>query len=294
MELNAETISASTRGEFLFRLFNVEVGPMQRNFREHHHTQIEMVLFKEGTGRYTVLGKEYDIRPGDIFLFAGNEVHCITRIDGPAPMRLMNLHFEPRFIWSPGNDQLDAGYLLIFFARSEQFENRLDRDNPATAVIRRLILQIEEECSAKPRNFELMTKVYLLQILTLLGREYPYTTENAQLYRQNFFKVEAAIQYINQNLAGDLTLEEIAGVAGMSRAYFSTVFKKINGVSPWDYILARRIEHAIGLMETGDHTILEIASLCGFNNTANFNRSFRKITGKTPSEYRRDGFHNHF
>jgi AraC-like DNA-binding protein len=138
-----------------------------------------------------------------------------------------------------------------------------------------------------------MTKVYLLQILTLLSREYPYVTENPHLYRQNFIRIEAAIQYIDQHLADDLTLEAIASQAGMSRAYFSTVFKRLYGISPWDYILSRRIERAITLMEEQkDRTILELASLCGFNNTANFNRTFRRITGKTPTEYRKDGGHD--
>lgn len=72
----------------------------------------------------------------------------------------------------------------------------------------------------------------------------------------------------------------------MSRTYFCTVFKKLNGISPWDYITIKRIEKSIGLIKNEDMSMLEVACACGFNNSTNFNRSFKKVTGKTPGEYR--------
>lgn len=81
-------------------------------------------------------------------------------------------------------------------------------------------------------------------------------------------------------------LDELAEIASMSKSYFSTVFKKLNGISPWDYLISKRISFAAELLKNTDKTILEIALECGFNNTANFNRAFKKITGKTPSEYK--------
>ena len=49
---------------------------------------------------------------------------------------------------------------------------------------------------------------------------------------------------------------------------------------------ARRIDQAIKLLQETDRTVLEIACQCGFNNTANFNRAFKKVTGRVPSGYR--------
>ena len=57
-------------------------------------------------------------------------------------------------------------------------------------------------------------------------------------------------------------------------------------MSPWDYITVKRIDLARRLLAESDKNILEIAMLCGFNNTANFNRAFRNVTGKTPKEIR--------
>ena len=58
-------------------------------------------------------------------------------------------------------------------------------------------------------------------------------------------------------------------------------------MSPWDYITVRRIDLARKLLSDSDRNILDIAMMCGFNNTANFNRAFKKVTGKTPKEIRK-------
>ena len=57
-------------------------------------------------------------------------------------------------------------------------------------------------------------------------------------------------------------------------------------MTTWDYINIRRIERARELLAGTNDTVLAVATACGYNNTANFNRIFRKITGITPHEYR--------
>ena len=94
--------------------------------------------------------------------------------------------------------------------------------------------------------------------------------------------------YIQENLTENLTLEDLARVANMSKTYYTTIFKKETGVSLWDYIVSKRIEMAKKIIKNDNSTMLEIATKCGFNNTANFNRAFKKHTGKTPSQYRKD------
>ena len=102
--------------------------------------------------------------------------------------------------------------------------------------------------------------------------------------------VRTAMDYINRHLPDELTLEEIAKRADMSPNYFSHIFKKTVGVALWDYITSKRIESAMTLItERPDRNMLDIAVDCGFNNTANFNKMFRRVTGMTPSKFRRHG-----
>jgi AraC-like DNA-binding protein len=274
----ARITDAGQQGSNLLRLFHSRVSPGRRSYREHHHTAFEIALFKEGQGVYRVGSRTYAFAPRDVFLFSSQEVHCITEISPGADMVLMNIHFEPRFIWSPGNELFDAKYLRVFLSRSERFQHRLDRDNPATAIVRQLLLQIEQEFSTQEPEYALMVKIFLLTILATVSRNFRHMTreDGGQGFaRHQLTQIEAAIDFIDANLAADIRLEDLAKVANMSRSYFCTVFKRLNGISPWDYMTARRIDQAIKLLQETDRTVLEIACQCGFNNTANFNRAFK-------------------
>ena len=71
----------------------------------------------------------------------------------------------------------------------------------------------------------------------------------------------------------------------MTQTYFSSVFKKYNGITPWEYITIKRVEMAINLLKTSDMSKLEIAERCGFSSSSNFYKAFLKITGKHPKDF---------
>ena len=290
MKVNGYKIIADNSNTTLLELYNstVEQGTTLKN-REHHHTQFEISLFKSGSGEYTVGERVYRFRPGDVFIFSTHEQHCITRVDEGERMLLMNIQFEPRYIWSANNDLMDLKFLGIFFNRNEQFENRLDRDNPATVELCKLMLRMEEEFRQTRAEYELMVKVILLNILVNLMRDFSYTEKykSYDVDSDSLVRIENAIEYIDNNITEEIKLEDVAKSANISRAYFCTVFKKLNGITVWDYITTKRIELAMRTIRNSNKTMLEVACECGFNNTANFNRAFKKITGITPSQYKR-------
>ncbi|MBN4069941.1 helix-turn-helix transcriptional regulator [bacterium AH-315-G05] len=201
----------------------------------------------------------------------------------------MVIHFEPRFIWSVENNFFDSRYLKIFYDRSSNFQNKLDRNNPATQHIRNLLLEIEEEFSSKLPEYELMVKVKLLNLLVLLIRHFNYVQDNPETSsrnRQELLHINKVIDYIDQNYTQGIRLEELANLVFMNPSYFSTFFKKYNGISPTEYIARKRVYRAIEYLKSTNKTVLDIAITCGFNNTSSFNKVFKKITGKTPSDYR--------
>lgn len=286
MDFEQIKIKSGDNGDCLLRIFYSEALPKKREWREHHHTELEISLVKEGQGVYTVGAAQYTIKPGDVFLFGTHEEHYITDISGCERLRLMNIHFEPRFIWA-GSDLFDVKYLRIFFDRSDNFRNRLDRENPATPEIVRLLVEIEREAAERREEYELMVKIKLLSLLVLLLREYDYVSDGTSYVESaKYSQISGAMKYIDENLAEPLTLDEIAARANLNKTYFTTLFKKLNGVTPWEYLTARRIEKSYSLLSRRDMNILEVANSCGFNNASNFNRAFRKLTGMTPSEYR--------
>ncbi len=272
----------------LLKLYHSAVMPEKRGYRNHHHAEFEIGLIKAGTGIYKVGEREYPIEKGDIFLFSTDEHHCITEISGEDEMLIMNIQFAPRLVWSQSGI-FNTELLKIFLERKQSFSNRLRSSENVTQKVQRFMLEAEKEFKAASAQYELMVKVNLLSILVELTRSLDDVICENEIGAKSvsFENMSKAMDYIDNNISKDLQLSELAEIAGMNKSYFSTLFKKLNGMSPWDYITVRRIDLARKLLSENDRNILDIAMLCGFNNTANFNRAFKKVTGKTPKEMRR-------
>ncbi len=96
--------------------------------------------------------------------------------------------------------------------------------------------------------------------------------------------------YIENNLARQITLGELASCAGWSAPSFIQKFRLATGQTPMEYVTCRRIDRAKGMVLHGKLTLREIASLCGFANEFYLSRVFRRVTGMSPTEYRKNHF----
>ncbi len=81
-------------------------------------------------------------------------------------------------------------------------------------------------------------------------------------------------------------VERLASVSGVSEAHFARAFKQAFGAPPHRYLLTRRIERASALLRDTELPIIEIAFDTGWNSLGTFGRTFRDITGESPSELR--------
>ncbi|MHB8845357.1 MAG: helix-turn-helix domain-containing protein [Nitrospirota bacterium] len=102
-----------------------------------------------------------------------------------------------------------------------------------------------------------------------------------------YHKIQQAVRFINDNYRTDICLDAAAREAGMSPSHFSRTFKKVMGLSYQDYLNSRRITKARDLLRTSPRSVTEIAVSVGFADPTGFGRIFKKLTGQTPSAYRR-------
>jgi AraC family transcriptional regulator len=96
-------------------------------------------------------------------------------------------------------------------------------------------------------------------------------------------------QHIGENLQRGLRLPELSAVVHMSPYYFARLFKESTGVSPHRFVVRRRIEEARALLAARTLPIAEVARSVGFRTPSHFATTFRRVTGFTPSVYRRGG-----
>jgi AraC family transcriptional regulator len=95
------------------------------------------------------------------------------------------------------------------------------------------------------------------------------------------------VHYIHNNIQKDITLEELAEKANVSKYHFCRLFKKHIGISPIKFILSRKITLAKELMRRQEANISMIAAELGFNDVSSFSEKFKQLTGITPTQFRK-------
>jgi AraC family transcriptional regulator len=105
------------------------------------------------------------------------------------------------------------------------------------------------------------------------------------------WKLKLVISHIEDNLESELSLAEIAKVAGVSLSHLKTLFRRSTGTPVHQYILRRRVERAKLLLQDGSLSIAQIAFATGFAHQSHLARHMRKILGVTPAAARRDLAH---
>lgn len=102
-------------------------------------------------------------------------------------------------------------------------------------------------------------------------------------------ELRRAAEYVEENIARNPSLTELAEEAGMSRYRFARLFKQSTGLSPHQYVIARRVERAKRLLELEGSSLHEVALGAGFSDQAHLTRHFKRFIGTTPGEFRRRG-----
>jgi AraC family transcriptional regulator len=92
---------------------------------------------------------------------------------------------------------------------------------------------------------------------------------------------------VEERLSDDLSLEDLAAAAGLSRAHFARSFRAATGQTPYAYLRERRVARARELLASSSRPVVEVAALTGFRSQSHLGRVFKAATGMTPGEYRR-------
>ena len=100
------------------------------------------------------------------------------------------------------------------------------------------------------------------------------------------YLITKALQYIENNICNDITLEDTAQSVYLSPAYFSRLFKKHYDLNFKDYVVNLKMEKAMQLLKNPEYKIYEISEILGYKSVRFFSQTFKKHTGKMPSEFR--------
>lgn len=253
-----------------------------------YHT-LKICCIVNGRAIWTIGTKEYNVKKGDIVVLSNNEYRAFHVVYPPDDLVMMVLEFEPRFVWSNQEEDFNAGLLNVFFKRGDNFENRLEANMLISQEIERLMWQISSELREKKADFMLMAKIRLLNILVELNRfhgEPEMMNSSKNLSRSQLEDMSNVLNYIDNNISEEIILDKIAKMVHMNPSYFSRLFKKYNGLGLSEYVNKKRIQKAIQYLTEDKLSVIDISNRCGYSSLSNFYKTFKKITGKAPTQYR--------
>lgn len=149
-------------------------------------------------------------------------------------------------------------------------------------LLRNAIRELIKEHTEKETNYQ--DKMLLIVHGLILELHRHYTTAIDKLaHNDTLISVRTAI---HSNLSQEWTLTDMATLANYSKSRFSSLYKAKFGISPVDDLLLQRIISAKKLLKYTDMTVSQIATDLRFHQVQHFSRYFKKLTGKSPTEYR--------
>ena len=244
---------------------------------EHYPTQHVIAIQTQGTvqaeRRLNGHFRQEHIVTGDICVVPAHTRHWIH---SQGEQGLILLSLDPAFLGRVAHEFVDPDRIEIVphFAKDDPLIYQIGRS------LKRA-LQIEPfESRVYAESLGTALAAHLLQYYA--ARKHPL--HNSISLSQK--SIQQAIEYINEYLTEDLSLEAIATSIGMSKYHFCRLFRQEMGLTPWQYVIQQRIEAAKRLLANPQLSIAQISRRLGFSTQGQFTNFFRKHVGVSPKQYR--------
>lgn len=265
-----------TQQPVLLSVSKVQNGPKGET-KTHMHAHLEIFYFAENSGYFEFNDKTFPIKANDLLIINARQMH-----------RQYSENEKPLvyYCFAVDNIQLknkkrncitDSNFFLYSFP---------DSDNVVFHSISRLLKELKE------KNYGYAVKVEAIFMELLIEMIRLFTTKNnfsdtTDPHILNKKVLNETKKYIDDHFQENLTLEDLAAVSFMNKSYFSHQFKKLFGISPFQYLSIVRLEQAKLLLTSTDNSITQISSDVGYDNPAYFAEQFKKFIKISPSGYRK-------
>ncbi len=262
-----------------FRLFHLkDLGAEEMAY--HYHEFDKVVLFLDGTASYIIEGRSYFLQPGDVLLVSRHLIHKPV-IDQSRLYERVVIYLDPDFLAGAGAD------LSACFREAARRQFALMRPSGEDREeISRLVSSLERALVDPGFGAELLARTYLFQLMIFLNRlqDRDRTGQEEGVTRFDP-KVVQVLNFINANLADDLSVERLAAMAYTSKYHFMRLFQEQTGYSIHRYVTEKRLLAAAALLREGTPAI-EAGTRCGFQDYSTFFRAFKRQFGVSPRAMR--------
>ncbi len=249
---------------------------------QHFHNYLEVGICYRGKGRLIIEDKTYRYSGGMISIIPANIPH--TTISDPGNICKWEYLFIDidEFIKNElKTSRVSTDDVIRIIDKKALFFNELEYKS-----ISRIIHNIVEECREEKPFFKDILKGYLTTLVFEILR-----VDGAKIHveknpNQNSQYIKTAVSFVKKHYSEDIKIAEMASMCGLSESHFRKVFEESMNMKPNDYINSIRIMEACRIIKKEDISMEELGLKVGYQTPSTFNRNFRKITGKTPYQWK--------
>lgn len=254
----------------------------------------EIMYIKDGAATITIEGVVYEGKPGDIFFFKPGQRHSII-VHGQGPLCQPHIHFDLLYY----EDREEVPIPLVPPEQMTEQDKRYFRPDVTPELLSpfpsyihvsnpRLIEQLIFDVIYIFNNSQVFRELNLqwsfLRMFSQLLAEI-YWTKNEKATRKEDYAAQIKL-FLEHNLERRVTLDEMADMYYLNKTYLGRIFRQTYNISPIQYHQLLRIQKAKELIQYTNLSIREISQRMGFEKVQDFSRTFKRVEGITPSEFR--------
>ena len=249
----------------------------------HFHPEYEIVYISNGSGKRHIGNHISHYNNGDL-IFLGPNLPHFGFVDHIKEEHVeLVIQMKEDFLGSKFLEKPEMTAIKQLFERSRRGLSFYD---PIKKEIGEQLVQLTEK-----NNFEKL--IELLKILNELAYSQDYEMLNVggfslEVNAQDHQRMRAIYNFTGLNFRRPISLKEIAAEVNMTIPAFCRYFRKLTGKTFTKFVNEYRVAHACKLLAEDDGSISEVCFESGFNNFSHFNKQFKKLTGHSPSEYRKE------
>ncbi|WP_316838527.1 AraC family transcriptional regulator [Pedobacter gandavensis] len=193
------------------------------------------------------------------------------------PCSLYWIHFNGQMV-----DELKTTYDLQQFRTPAP----LPLSNQVTSTWQKIHSCLTDGFALENIGYANLNLYHLISLLLFVNKPIKKGQKQEENIQQDEDQLEQSIVFMKENLHKPLSVEVISKEFNYSSSHYSTLFKQKTGLSPIDYLIRLKIQHACQLLNKSNLIIKEVAQKVGYDDPFYFSRIFKKITGKSPVEYK--------
>lgn len=252
----------------------------------HWHEELEAAVVTEGEAIVAVDSQRYRLKAGEGFFINSGVLHGCWNLGSDA-CRFHSMCFHPRLVGGSVDSIYWTNYLRPLLGNASVKGIILKQDIDWHRDILGLIENVWQKFVEESPGYEFAVRDSLSQVIFQIVNHVGSTVSHpsAKALRDGA-RIKQMLQYIHDHYSEEIDLEQIAGSASVSESECLRCFRSMISTTPVRYLKSYRLQRAAELLKNTEEKVVDIGVQCGFQDMSYFAKSFRRVYGCSPSEFR--------